>query len=94
MAAQKAAAAAADVTDSAPTGGPGKIRRALLSVSDKAGLIEIWHGKSVNEAREVLSRDDICVTNLKDKPEQLNKIGKVDEMVRNFFKAWHEDAGK
>ena len=61
---------------------------------DKAGLIEIWHGKSVNEAREVLSRDDICVTNLKDKPEQLNKIGKVDEMVRNFFKAWHEDAGK
>ena len=41
MAAQKAAAAAADVTDSAPTGGPGKIRRALLSVSDKAGLIDL-----------------------------------------------------
>ena len=41
MAAKKAAAAAADVTDSAPTGGPGKIRRALLSVSDKAGLIDL-----------------------------------------------------
>jgi hypothetical protein len=48
----------------------------------KQTLLETWHDRSPQQAREILSKPDVSVTNLRDKETQLEKIEFLDEDVR------------
>jgi len=51
----------------------------------KLGLIEMWSDKSPDEAHDILSREDVSVTNQKDKDLQLPKIKTFKDSVH---KTW------
>ena len=42
----------------------------------------MWAGKSVEEAHDVLVKPDVIVTNQSDKDEQLAKIDRLDDAVK------------
>ena len=54
----------------------------------KAGLLKLWASKTVQDAREILAKPDVTVTNQKDKDEQLPKIHLINEQVTKMFAAW------
>ena len=51
----------------------------------KLNLIDIWSNKTPEEAHEILSREDVSVTNQKDKESQLPKIKRFKESV---YQTW------
>ena len=51
----------------------------------KLGLIAMWSNKSPEEAHEILSREDVSVTNQKDKELQLPKIKSFKDSV---YQTW------
>uniref|UniRef100_A0A6T8Z4W3 Heterokaryon incompatibility domain-containing protein n=1 Tax=Haptolina ericina TaxID=156174 RepID=A0A6T8Z4W3_9EUKA len=51
----------------------------------KLGLIEMWSNKTPEEAYNILSRDDVSVTNQKDKEAQLPKIKTFKEHVHQTW---------
>ena len=48
-------------------------------------LTEMWAGKTAKDAKEILSKPDVTVTNARDKSIQLRKILKFDAAVRESF---------
>jgi len=46
------------------------------------GLVDMWANRTPAEAIEVLSKDDVTVTNLSDKHQQLGKLSSLDSRVR------------
>ena len=51
------------------------------------GLNAMWASKTVDEAHALLARDDVTVTNQKDKKKQLEKLLKLNDEVRNYAEA-------
>ena len=59
----------------------------------KLGLIDMWSNKTPDEAYHILKRDDVSVTNQKDKEEQLPKIQTFKESVQQTWQAASKDRG-
>ena len=53
----------------------------------KEMLYSIWARASVQVAHDKLAKDDVSVTNQKDKDQQLPKMKEIDEKVRQFWVA-------
>ena len=51
----------------------------------KENLIHMWKKKTPQEAHYVLSMPDVCVTNARDKEEQLKHIKALDDSVKDAF---------
>ena len=51
----------------------------------KKALLDTWLEKSAEEAREVLAKPDVFVTNKKDKEVQLVKLKQLDEEVKSIL---------
>ena len=49
-------------------------------------LVKMWAGKSAQEAHDILAKPDVDVTNQKDKEQQLPKILKLSETVRQMIR--------
>ena len=49
-------------------------------------LVQMWSDKSVEEARKLLSRNDVTVTNQSDKDGQLEKLSTLSESVRKALR--------
>ena len=58
------------------------------------GLYAIWATKTPAQAHEVLSKDDVMVTNQRDKETQLAKLVKLDEEVRGAAGAMEAHVSK
>ena len=56
----------------------------------KCQLIEMWAERTPEEAKAVLARPDVQVTNQADKEIQLRKLTMLDETVKTFFAPTHE----
>ena len=51
-------------------------------------LLQLWKSKTPLQAREVLAKPDVSVTNQKDKAPNLALLDELDERVR---KAWEKE---
>ena len=48
----------------------------------QAALLKQWEGKSPEDAHEILSQEDVTVTNESDKSEQLPKLQRLNRLVK------------
>jgi len=53
----------------------------------RLGLIDMWSNKTPEEAHQILSRDDVSVTNQRDKEQQLPKIRSFQDHVHATWAA-------
>jgi hypothetical protein len=49
----------------------------------KDGIIDMWTGKTAQEAHAILAKPDVTVTNQSDKDVQLPKLLELDEFAKN-----------
>ena len=54
---------------------------------DKPKLLKTWSARTPEQAREVLSKNDVAVTNASDKTEQLPKILELHESIKETLSA-------
>ena len=59
----------------------------------KLGLIDMWSNKTPDEAYHILKRDDVSVTNQRDKEQQLPKIQTFKERVQQTWQAAVKERG-
>ena len=52
-------------------------------------LVDMWSGKSAQEAHDILAKPDVHVTNQSDKEQQLPKLLKLNETIKRTLEA-HE----
>ena len=74
-----------------------KLNAALdgLTLANDGSLESLLQGVSAEDALAILEKDDIAVTNKSDKANQLKKITKLDEQVKEYYKSRSTpDAGK
>ena len=53
-------------------------------------LIDMWTGKSAQEAHDILAQPDVLVTNQNDKERQLPKILKLNETIKQTLEVYTE----
>jgi len=61
----------------------------------ETAMFDTWHQRAPQEAAEILAKDDIQVTNRRDKDEQLKTLMQLDKRtmkIHNFFHDRHEGA--
>ena len=57
---------------------------------DKKELIDVWAAKTPKQAKEVLYRGDVLVTNKSDKDKQLKKLDTLNDVVRKAYLEFSE----
>ena len=48
-------------------------------------ILDMWAGKTADEAHDILAKPDVTVTNNSDKVVQLPKLLKLNELAQNHF---------
>jgi len=58
-------------------------------VGSRSFLLAAWHSRSAWDAIATLSKDDILVTNLKDKEVNLKVVASLDSQIRRIYASKH-----